>query len=445
MKSRHPKVLSEVLFKPMISWVTGCCAQAGLTRGAAVLGNGADEVAALLPETFTTVIQAERLGTGHAASMAQDFLRAGGFSHALVLNGDAPFLDSGDLRAAYEQHTGSGNLVTVISAEIENPFGYGRILREGEAVVGIVEQKDADEAQQAIREVNSGAYWFEAAFLLDYFAGMQCANAQGEYYLTDTVACAVGKGGKVGAHSASPLSVLGANDRVQLRFLNQTANSRTLHKHMMNGVNIPFADGVVIGPDVEIGPDTTILPGTILKGSTKVGADCEIGPNSYLIDAVVGDSCTVTSSQIEKSTLEDRVRIGPMSNIRPSCYVAAGAKVGDFVELKNSQVGAGTSVAHLTYIGDSDVGSGCNFGCGVVTVNYDGSGKYRTTVGDNAFIGCNVNLVAPVEVGDRVYAAAGTTITDNVPADALVIGRARQVVKENWVQERGRYTRYKKK
>ena len=205
-----------------------------------------------------------------------------------------------------------------------------------------------------------------------------------------------------------------------------------LEKHRENGVIIPIDDGIIITGDVTIGAGSLILPGTILRGKTTVGKNCEIGPNSHLENAVIGDGCRVISSYIDSSGLEDNVKIGPMSNVRPNCHIARGVKIGDFVELKNSNIGENTSVAHLTYVGDSDVGARCNFGCGVVTVNYDGAKKYRTTVGDDVFIGCNTNLVAPVTLGSGAYSAAGTTVTEDVPEGALVIGRARQAVKTGW-------------
>lgn len=444
MKSAHPKVMCEVLSVPMIDWVTGNCRDAGISSGCAVLGAGADEIAPRLPEGFSTALQKERLGTGHAASMARDYLRAGGFDHVAVLNGDAPLLSGGELRAAYALHVWEGNRATVVSARVPAPRGYGRILRGENGVAAIVEEADATEEQRALDEISSGAFWFECSALLDFFDHMGRDNVQGEYYLPDAVAHITGRGGRVGAYVAPAEAVLGANSRKELQELNRIAREMVLDRHLENGVDIPFPEGVVIGPAVEIGPDTVILPGTVLSGNTRIGTDCRIGPNSYLENATVGDRCVILSSQIDDAVLESDVRVGPMSNVRPRCHIHSGVKIGDFVELKNSVVGENTSVAHLTYVGDSDVGARCNFGCGVVTVNYDGSKKYRTVIGDESFIGCNTNLVAPVTVGDRVYAAAGTTITENVPSNAMVIGRARQIVKENWVQERGKYTKFQK-
>jgi bifunctional UDP-N-acetylglucosamine pyrophosphorylase/glucosamine-1-phosphate N-acetyltransferase len=357
-----------------------------------------------------------------------------------VLMGDSPFISADVLASAYQQHITEGNQATVISAKVDNPTGYGRILRSHDGkVTAIAEEKDATAAEQLVSEINSGALWFETDALLDFFANMTNNNAKNEYYLTDALAHIISTGGSVGAYIADSDVVLGANTRKDLAALNRVALDKILDKHMDNGVDIPFSDGVIIGPDVVVGADTRILPGTILRGKTKIGEGSEIGPNSYLDNATVGGNCRVISTYIDNSTLEDGVKIGPMSNIRPGCVIKAGAKIGDFVEVKSSVIGEKTALAHLTYIGDSDVGGSCNFGCGVVTANYDGTNKHRTVIGDNAFIGCNVNLVAPVAVGSGAYAATGTTVTGDVPDGALVIGRARQEVRENWAKKKGLY------
>lgn len=456
MKTARPKVLGEVLFKPMVRWVADNCLAAGIGAGCVVVGDGAEDILAALPDGYAHVTQKHRRGTGHAAMKAKDYLRAGKFEHILVLAGDCPLLHGEAIAGALKQHEKSGNAITVITAQFRNPRGYGRVLRQGASVFGIVEDVEATDDQRVVDEVNSGAYWFKADFLLNYFdnicmhdSGTQedCmdkenpATEDGEYYLTDSIEYAVKNSCNVGFFRVEAECVLGANTRKELAYLNETARMQIIEKLMDNGVNIPFVQNVIVGPNVTVGMDTTLLPGTILRGKTTVGKGCEIGPNSNLLNAKIGNGCVIVSSYIDSSELESEVRIGPMSNVRPNCLVKSGVKVGDFVELKNSTIGEKTSVAHLTYVGDSDVGARCNFGCGVVTVNYDGSTKSRTVIGDNAFIGCNTNLVAPVKVGDRVYAAAGTTITENVPDDALVIGRARQVVKENWVKERGRYNK----
>ena len=445
MKSASPKVLCEVLFTPLISWVVKSPIGAGIEQCCVVVSeSNQTAVSAHLPKHFNTAVQHEKLGTGHAAYMAADFIRAGGYTDVLVLYGDAPFFTSGDLTGGYELHKQRGNLVTAYSAVVEKPFGFGRIVREGEALKAVVEERDADEATKLINEVNVGTYWFDAGFLLNFFENMSCNNAQQEYYLTDAIEYAVQGKKNAGVFAVEPSHFLAANNRAELAVLNEFARRKVIEKHLENGVNIPFLDGIIIGPDVEIAADTLILPGTILKGSTKIGECCEIGPNTQITDAVIGNSCLIQSSFIADSTVCNNAKIGPFCNIRPGCVVEDGAKIGDFVELKNSVIGANTSVAHLTYIGDSDVGSGCNFGCGVVTANYDGKNKHRTVIGDDCFIGCNCNLVPPLTLGDRAYAATGTTITEDVPSDALVIGRVRQEIKENWAKESGLYQKKQK-
>ena len=440
MKSETPKVLCEVLFTPLISWVIKSPIAAGIENCCVVVSeSNKAAVSAHLPEHFNTVVQHERLGTGHAVSMAAEFIRAGGYTDVVVLYGDAPFFTSGDLTKGYALHKQGGNAITAYSAVVGNPSGFGRIIREGEALVASIEERDADEATKQIKEVNTGVCWMSTELILDFFENMGRENAQNEYYLTDAIDYAVKSGKRAGVFQVDESHFKAANNRAELAALNEFARRMIIERHLENGVNIPFSDGVIIGPEVEISADTTILPGTILKGRTIVGSGCELGPNTNLTNAVIGSGCLVQSSFIADSFIRDNAKIGPFCNIRPNCVVGDGAKIGDFVELKNSNIGANTSVAHLTYIGDSDVGSGCNFGCGVVTANYDGKNKHRTVIGDDCFIGCNCNLVPPVQVGDRAYAATGTTITEDVPPDALVIGRVRQEVKNGWSQKSGLY------
>jgi len=244
---------------------------------------------------------------------------------------------------------------------------------------------------------------------------------------------------RVNAFSAHPDTALGANDRRSLSKLNEIARRKVIERLLESGVDIPFTEQVTVGHKVAVGSDTKLLPGSILRGETVVGSGCEIGPNTQLVDSAVGDSCKITSSFVQSSQIEDGATVGPMANIRPGCKVGPKVKIGNFVEMKNSTVGAQTSIAHLSYVGDTDIGRLCNLGCGIVTVNFDGREKARITIGDGAFIGCNTNLIAPVTLGDRVYCAAATTVTDDVPAQALVIGRCRQTVKENWNAKGVRY------
>lgn len=432
MKSSHPKVLGEVLFRPMVLWVADALEKAGISDCVAVLGGGKEQVLEVLPDHFAHVLQEERMGTGHAVAMAKDYIKDGEFQDVVILYGDAPFVSAEDIEKAYRQHKEQRNAITVFSARLRDPFGYGRIVRGANGIKKIVEQKDADVDTLEIDEVNAGVYWFNAGFLLFCLEELRPRNAQNEYYLTDTIAIAVKAGKPVHSYGAVPETVMGANDRRGLSLLNEIARKREIERLLEAGVDIPFADQVVIGPQVEVGPDTQILPGTILAGRTVIGCDCVIGPNSHVQDSTIENGSQIIASFVQKANIGEQVKIGPMSNIRPGSVIRNQVKIGDFVEVKNSEIGASSSVAHLTYVGDTDVGERCNFGCGVVTVNYDGTGKYRTTIGDGAFIGCNTNLIAPVSLGDRVYCAAGTTVTEDVPDDALVIGRSRQTVKEKW-------------
>ena len=436
MKSKYPKAMCEVLFKPMICWVVDWCKKAGIEEICVVVGPGGEHIRKVLPEGCIVVEQPERRGTGHAVMMAGDFIAEHLDCDIVVLNADAPFVNDKVLCQSLEKHHQQGAKVTVITAELENPAGYGRIIRSAEdeqTITCIVEEKDADVQQRAVREVNSGAFWFSAEFLQDALTKIDCNNSQHEYYLPDTVKVAASQGEKVAACLCDdPHLVLGANDRAGLLRLNEIANKLVVDRLLEDGVNFYCMDGIVISPDAVVGRDTTIAPGTQLKGAVVIGEDCVIGPNTIIENSRIGDGCQIHSSLIEQSVVGNGVRIGPNSHLRPNSTLADGVKIGNFVEIKNSALGEKTSVAHLTYIGDSDFGSHINVGCGVVTVNYNGYRKFRSRVEDNAFIGCNTNLVSPVHVGENAYIAAGSTITGDVGAEELAIARARQVNKPGW-------------
>lgn len=433
MKAAIPKPMLQVLDVPMLGWVIHACENAGLSRICVVTGYKAKYVELYLNERYRTVLQTEQLGTGHAVMQAESFLHEFEDGNTLVLCGDAPFMDSETITNALRLHEAQENEVTVITAELEQPKGYGRILRSENGIAAIVEEKDATETQRAIREVNSGAYWFRTKALLKLLGGLSQSNAQGEYYLTDTVGLALEQGWKASAYRTDNTDVvLGANTRKELLHLNEVARQRVLDRHMDNGVNFVCTDGIIIGNDVEIGAETTILPGTILKGKTKIGAKCTIGPNCLIENCTIGEHVSLNSVQAYDSVIEDAVKVGPFVHIRPNSHLKNGVKIGDFVEIKNSTIGEQTAVAHLTYVGDSDVGKKVNFGCGTVTVNYDGMKKQRCVIGDNCFIGCNTNLIAPVQLGKGAYTAAGSTVTKDVPDYALAVERADLKVKEGY-------------
>ena len=442
MKSNKPKAMAEVLFQPMINWVLDAVQGAGVEETCLVVGHYGELLEAHVEGTGCNIAyQTERLGTGHAVMQAGDFLANSKADNILVLNGDAPFMDAETILASLKLHEEQGYAVTVIAANIPNPTGYGRIVRNGDgSLKKIVEQKDANAAELGITEVNSGAYWFKREALMDALTKITPENAAHEYYLTDTIYVLKADGKTAGVYATENGNVvLGANDRVQLLELNDIARKEVLYKHLRNGVDIPVLDGIIIGKDVEIGNETQILPNTIIKGATSIGSNCVLGPNTYIINSTIADGVKLNNVMFEDSTIGANADLGPFSHVRPNCNLAEGVHAGNYTEIKNSNVGKGTKIPHLTYVGDSDVGEGCNFGCGSLTVNYDGKIKHRTTIGDHVFVGCNTNLVAPVTVGDWAFTAAGSTITEDVPEDALAIARARQTNIDGWVTKKQPY------
>ena len=410
MKADCPKVMCKVLMKPMIDYVVSAVKSAGCAAICVITGYRHTEVEDHLRDldpTIETALQEPQLGTGHAVMCARDFIERHREDDILVLNGDGPLLDEPTINGAYALHKSEGN--------------------------AIVEHKDATEEEKKINESNAGCYWFMGDKLLYALDRITNQNAQNEYYLTDSLSILLGAGNGANAYVVENSDVvLGANDRAQLHILNEILRHKIMHQLMVDGVDIPCTDGVMIADTVQIGTGTTILPGTILLGNTTIGKDCLIGPNTYIMDGTVGNGVTLDNVKLTDSTVEDGADAGPFVQIRGGSVLHTGVHIGDFVEVKNSTVGAGTKSAHLTYIGDSDVGAGVNFGCGTVTVNYDGKNKRRCKIGDGAFIGCNTALIAPLQVGSGAYIGAGSTITEDVPAQALGIARARQSNKKEW-------------
>jgi len=433
MKADMPKPLFKVLGEPMLEWVVSACEKSEIENICVIKGFRGEMIDEYLNGRCKTVLQAERLGTGHAVMQAVPFLKEDETGNTLVLNGDAPFIDEQTIKNSLAYHCENDNSVTVITAELENPFGYGRIIRTENGISGIVEQKDASEEQRKIKEVNSGAYWFKTADLIKLLDKITNNNVQKEYYLTDTISIAISEGKNAGAYkSENPDIIKGANDRKDLLNLNTYARMMVIEKHLTNGVEFTCTDGVIIERNVEIGTGTEILPSTIIRGNTKIGNNCIIGVNSVLENCTVGDNVVINTAQVYDSVIESDVNIGPYVHIRPESLIKKGAKIGDFVEIKNSSIGEKTAIAHLAYIGDSDVGKKVNIGAGTVTVNYDGIAKSRCIIGDKCFIGCNTNLIAPVKLGKAVYTAAGTTVTKDIPDYALAIDRGIMKVKEGY-------------
>lgn len=437
MKSQMPKVIHKVCGKELCRWVIDASIAAGADKVCAVVGHKADMVKDAIGDVCTYALQAEQKGTGHAVMQAMDVIKATD-GEVVILNGDTPLVTAEVITSAIEYHRNSANKATVITAVLDDATGYGRIVRgEDGGVLRIVEQKDASEEEKKINEVNSGMYVFDSEAIVFALDKITPNNAQGEYYLTDTLEILLEAGNKVGAYAiADNDEIRGINDRVQLSEAEKIMQRRINEMHMRNGVTMRNPESVFIEDGVEIGADTEICQNVTIKSGTKIGQNCVIGTGSVLDRALIHDGVDILSSVILQSEVDEGTHVGPFAYIRPNCRVGKEVKVGDFVEIKNANIGNGTKISHLTYIGDSDVGEHVNFGCGTVTCNYDGKKKYRTTIGDDCFIGCNTNFVSPINVGDGAYIAAGSTITEDIPEGSLSIGRARQVNKEGWQDKR---------
>ena len=432
MKSKLPKVLHKVLGKPMVQWVIDCLTAAGVTDKITVLGHGAEQVATVVAEQTSIVYQTEQLCTGHAVMQG---VKALGKENdcVIVICGDTPLLQADTIKSLLAKHNAEKNMVTVLTAQASDPTGYGRIVRNGAQIEAIVEQKDATEEEKTITEINTGTYCFNQQFLLQYLPTLTTNNAQKEYYLTDLIKIANQNQFPVGGYQLDDFSEsLGVNNRVQLAQAEQVLRQRKCNEVMLAGVTLIDPASTYIGADVVIGNDTIIYPNVVLEGATVIGSDNIIGMNCRFVDSIIGDNNDIQSTSIVESTVGNGCKIGPMAYLRPGTVLADQVKIGDFVEVKKSQIGKGTKIPHLSYVGDAVVGSGVNIGCGTITCNYDGVNKYQTTIKDNAFIGSNTNLVAPVVVEEKAFIGAGSTITKDVPADTLAVVRGELRLKDDW-------------
>lgn len=440
MKSDKPKCLHEVCGEPMAGLVARAMRQGGVERIVVVVGHGGQDLVEALGDRYEYAWQRQQMGTGHAAMMASELL-SGHAQTVVVSAGDTPLLSELVIRDLIDAHCRSGAKATVATAKLPDPSGYGRIVRrENGSFAKIVEQRDASPTELAVDEVNSGLYAFNAVDLFRLLPTLATDNDQGEYYLTDVLAKLAAEGANVVAHVFDdPTFLLGVNDRWQLAEAEGLLRKRILKGHALNGVTIVDPASTYVGVDVEIGVDTVLEPQTILVGKTTVGSRCRIGPCTKLKHCAIGDDCNIYFSHLAEATLEPSVKVGPYANIRPGTVLGERVKIGNFVEVKNARMGAGAAANHLAYIGDAEVGAKTNIGAGTITCNYDGFNKHRTTIGEGVFIGSNSTLVAPVSIADGAFVAAGSTITRDVPGDALAFGRARQEVKNGWaVQWRSR-------
>jgi bifunctional UDP-N-acetylglucosamine pyrophosphorylase/glucosamine-1-phosphate N-acetyltransferase len=436
MKSQIPKVLHEIAGRSILGHVLAATAPLGAKELRVVVGSSRERVeghVAQIAPGASIVVQEQRNGTGHAVQLALADAQAEG--SVLILAGDTPLLRSNTLQEFIDAHYEYNSVASVLTSIVPEPFGYGRIIRsESEQLLRIVEERDATLEQREIDEINTGVYIFDIATLRNAVAQLKSSNAQGELYLTDVIALIQGEGKQVAAILSNDYTeTLGINDRAQLAECGAIMRDRINDEWMRSGVTIIDPATTWIDVDVKIAPDVTILPGSILRGTTVVDAGALIGPRSTLTSVVVAEAAVVQESVATDSTIGPRANVGPFAYLRPGSQLAADSKVGAYVEVKNSTIGEGSKVPHLSYVGDATIGTGSNIGAATIFVNYDGVAKHRTVVGNDVRIGSDTMLVAPVTIGDGAYTAAGSVITEDVPAGAIGVARAKQRNVLGWV------------
>ncbi|EOS8034512.1 bifunctional UDP-N-acetylglucosamine diphosphorylase/glucosamine-1-phosphate N-acetyltransferase GlmU [Enterococcus hirae] len=436
MKSKLYKVLHPVSGQPMVEHIINRVSETNPDQIITIVGHGAEQVKAQLGERSEYALQAEQLGTGHAVLQAASFLQ-GKEGTTLVISGDTPLLTTETLNNLFEYHQGKNASATILTAQAEDPTGYGRIIRDHIGIVEkIVEQKDTTPEEALVQEINTGTYCFDNQALFEALNKVGTDNAQGEYYLTDIIEILKDAGKTVAAYQTEDFDEsMGVNDRIALAKANELMRQRINKMHMVNGVSFVDPATTYIDARVEIGSDTVIEAGVQLQGKTVIGSDCVIGAHSRIVDSVIEDHVVVEHSVIEKSLVKSHADVGPFAHLRPKAEIGEGVHIGNFVEVKNAEIGKNTKVGHLTYVGDATLGEEINVGCGVVFVNYDGKNKHRTTIGDHSFIGSNANIIAPVEIAKNTSVAAGSTITEDIPEYAMAIARARQVNKEEYAKK----------
>ncbi|WP_448521038.1 bifunctional UDP-N-acetylglucosamine diphosphorylase/glucosamine-1-phosphate N-acetyltransferase GlmU [Pseudothermotoga sp.] len=428
MKSKLPKVLHPVCGKPMLLWVIDAVQDLS-EHICVVLGHSAEQVRQVLPPHAEVRIQNEQLGTAHAVMSAQDFIDPN--DDVMVLYGDMPLVKKETLMKVVDQHKNDENYVTIISTTMADPTGYGRIVRDPAGkFLKIIEETEASDQEKMIKEINTGIYVFKGKALLETLPKVKPDNAKGEYYLTDVV-CLLDK---VGIHRVDDSNqFLGVNDRVQLALAQKLKQREILERLMLNGVTVVDPDSTYVEADVEVGCDTVLYPMTFLLGKTKIGEQCVIGPMARIENCTVGNRVRIISSDCVGATIEDDVSVGPFARLREGTVLKSNVKIGNFVEVKNSKIGSRSKAQHLTYLGDATLGEDVNVGAGTITCNFDGKRKNPTFIEDEAFIGSNSCLIAPVRIGRGAFVAAGSVITEDVPEWSLAIARSRQTVKPGWV------------
>lgn len=433
MKSDIPKALHKVAGKSMLEWVVKSSMIVD-KKPIVVTSKDIDAIKDLLGDRVDYAIQHEQKGTGHAVMIAEDFFPDEGY--VVIVLGDMALLCSRSIKNLVDTTIKNNWKGALLTADAKNPTGYGRIIRdENKKVIAIVEHRDATDMQLKIKEINTGVMCFEVKSLKDVLGKIKNNNSQGEYYLTDAIKIMVETGRPMGAVKCDIEESLGINDRVQLHDAGKIMRLRINHEHMNKGVTIIDAENTYISDECKIGNDCTIYPGNVLEGKCIIGENTILYPNNHITNSTIGKNCELRISTLIDAKIGNYNTVGPNAYLRPNTVIGNHCRIGDFVEIKNSNISDGTKISHLTYVGDADLGENINIGCGVVFVNYDGNAKYRSKVGNNAFIGCNTNIISPVIIGEGSYIAAGSTITKKVPKDALAIARCRQTIKEDWAKK----------
>lgn len=442
MKSKYPKVLKELCGRSMLEHVIEATRRAGIEKNIVVVGKDADLIRQRFPTSDVVfkeqpIGEGQPYGTGFAVMQAISEVRD--FDHVVLLCGDAPLITGDSIRQLFEKLSEDSYDAVVMTAIVQSPYGYGRILKNQTGdVVRIVEEKEADDATKKICEINSGVFVFKGRAMKNALKELKNDNSQGEYYVTDLVEILSRNGKRVAALETDDFEqTLGVNSNAQLAYVEKLLRRRIIEEHLSSGVQIHDPDNTYIDVDVVIGRDTKIFPGVLIEKGSTIGEDVILRGATRIVASEIGSGSVVESSVIEHSFIGERVQIGPFTHIRPNSKVKNEVRLGNFVEVKNSTLGEGTKVSHLTYVGDADVGKRVNFGCGSVLVNYDGKEKFRSSIGDDSFIGCNANIVSPVRIANNSYVAAGTTVTKDVEEFELAIERGEQVNVKDWVIRRG--------
>lgn len=432
MKSDMPKVIHKVNGIPMITKIIDTLSGLNPEENILILGHKKEEVLKVVGENCDYVLQTEQLGTGHAVIQAKEKLE-GYDGDVMILYGDTPLLRESTLKSLYEYHKESGAVTTILTSIYENPFGYGRIVKEDGLVKAIVEEKEASEEIKKIKEVNAGVYCFNSKELFKALDKIDNNNEKGEYYLTDVIGIQVSENKKVQSFILEDkMEILGVNSKVELAQAGKVLRDRKNRELMEEGVILIDPETTYVEESVKVRRDTVLYPGVVLQGKTVIGENCEIIGNSRIIDSVLGNNIRVESSVIEESILEDGVTMGPFAHIRPKSLLKEKVHIGNFVEVKKSTLEKGVKAGHLTYLGDAQVGENTNIGAGTITCNYDGVNKFKTVIGKDAFIGSDSMLVAPVNIGEKALIGAGSVITKDVPSNSLAVSRSKQIIKTDW-------------